>query len=414
MGREVWPASSVKPVGSGFVFMETGWMSQSGSGSSIYDVVVVGAGPAGATAAFLASGQSLRVLIVDRQPFPRPKLCGGLLTRKAVCLLQDLFTISPEQLIASGIVVSQASEFGIRINSRKLKIWRAGQPFYFVDREKFDDYLLRRAMEAGSEFIAGIAVNAMDEGQNRVLLADGRSIAYRFLLAADGAASQVRKHLVAKGCLATDDARLRHGMANAAEVFQEQTEVRSTRGFPRLYLGPVHRGYGWIFPHGESDAAGVLERDKAENIRRELIAFLRAVDMPESSKIKGHPIPYGNCFPRPFWNNIALLGDAACLADPLTGEGIYAAIRSASLLMSAWNPATDTLDMEIYARGLADTLLQENRRARIWAGVFFMKPEWLRNFIVSHFLLPLSAAYFLKVVHGEASYMPGGKGLLYK
>jgi flavin-dependent dehydrogenase len=112
------------------------------------DVLVIGAGPAGATAAFILASRGLQVALLDRTDFPRPKLCGGLMTWKTVRLLESLFIISPLDLAAKGVLRHAIREYRVSGRCRRGVRRTLDHPFHLVDREAYDHLLLQRAISA--------------------------------------------------------------------------------------------------------------------------------------------------------------------------------------------------------------------------------------------------------------------------
>jgi menaquinone-9 beta-reductase len=110
-----------------------------------YDAVIVGAGPAGATAAFILSRAGRRVLLLDKRTFPRPKLCAGLLTWKTTHLLERIFQCGVEALASAGIVRDQNDEYIVACGKTTLVQGRMGIPFRFIDRSAYDAWTVSQA-----------------------------------------------------------------------------------------------------------------------------------------------------------------------------------------------------------------------------------------------------------------------------
>ena len=108
-----------------------------------FDAIVIGAGPAGSTAAYLLAKGGLHVLVLDKNEFPRDKLCGGLLTRKTIRLLEDLFKASPDYLQANQVISHQSTRYGVNLCEKSCFRGNLEYPFHFIDRQVYDSFWLR-------------------------------------------------------------------------------------------------------------------------------------------------------------------------------------------------------------------------------------------------------------------------------
>jgi len=138
-----------------------------------FDAIVIGAGPAGSTAAYLLAKSGFHVLVLDKKEFPRSKLCGGLLTRKTVGLLEKIFQTSPDCLISNQIISHQSSRYGVNLRDKALVRGKLEYPFHFIDRQVYDSFWLNMACKAGAEFRSGDKVIALDPSKNRVITGTG-------------------------------------------------------------------------------------------------------------------------------------------------------------------------------------------------------------------------------------------------
>jgi len=270
------------------------------------DILIVGAGPAGATAAFILASRGLHVVLLDRCAFPRPKLCGGLLTWKTVETLERIFRVGLPALKAAGLVRQESRSYTLGGRRSQALTRDLNDPFYLVDRTQYDEFWLRRAVSAGAEFVPGAAVVVFDPARSHQVL----------------------------------------GMAALK-------------------------------------SAGRLLKDE---FRR----FLRELDVPgaDGLRLHAHGLPYGSYLKTPGWRNALLVGDAAGLADPILGEGIYYAHRSAELAARAVMDrcAQPETALCAYRAEFRRQLLPEMRYA--WAGrqVFFALPPSLHYPFLGLFL----------------------------
>ncbi len=288
-----------------------------------FDLVIAGAGPAGTAAAITAARAGRSVALVDRRPFPRPKLCGGLLTAKTVQALQRIFGLDPAGLTKAGVLDFSSDRYSILHGERTVAEGTAPHPFLFVKRLALDDLLLRLAVQAGVTFLPGRAVTECRPETGEVAMAGGDALQGRFVIGADGVGSVVRRSV-------PHDARAwRRGLAAAIEAHLPRRALCLTVDHPMLFIGSPRAGYGWAFPNSDGVVVGVcgLMRLNADfpGLFRSFLKNLGHAD-PESVPLRGHPLPYGNHMERPWHQSVLLAGDAAGFVDPLFGEGIFYAL----------------------------------------------------------------------------------------
>ena len=271
-----------------------------------YDVAIVGAGPAGSTAAYRLASVGARVLLVDKATFPRDKPCGGGVTGRAARLLP--FSIEP---VVEDVVDRLAC--GLRYRSRFTR--RARAPLaYMTQRRRLDHYLLEQAAAAGAEIREGVTVDARELDAGIVIGADGcNGTTARQLGLADGVV-----HGVALEANYPHDARFAGAMV--------------------LEIAVVPGGYGWIFPKGDHLNVGVGGNgEEGPRLRSELRRMCKAygIDPDAATGLRGYRLPLrlpGTVLAR---GRTAVIGDAAGLVDPFSGDGMYEAFLSAKLAAEA-------------------------------------------------------------------------------
>jgi len=271
-----------------------------------YDVAIVGAGPAGSTAAYRLATAGASVLLLDKATFPRDKPCGGGVTGRAARLLP--FSIDP--------VVEDAVdrlECGLRYRHRFTR--RARAPLaYMTQRRRLDHFLLQRAAEAGAE---------VREGET----ADARELDARVVIGADGCNGSAAKQLGLADAVV-------HGVALEANYPHEQRYA----GAMVLEIAVIRGGYGWIFPKGDHVNVGVGGNgEEGPRLRAELRRMCEAygIDPDAASDTRGYRLPLrltGTLLAR---GTTAVIGDAAGLVDPFSGDGMYEAFLSAQLVADA-------------------------------------------------------------------------------
>ncbi len=300
-----------------------------------FDALIVGAGPAGTTAAFIMASRGLKVVLLDRTDFPRPKLCGGLLTWKTSQLLESLFHFSTRTFAANGVLLHPTREYRISDCCRREVRRTLDYPFHLVDRKAYDHFLLQQAIAAGAEFRPGTAVASVDFTRCEVAAQNGEKWTGRFIIGADGVNSRVRRTLIQARKIAVP----RHpGSAAAVECFVSRKPA-APPDLPAIYFGFIPWGYAWSFPGEREQVLGIATLKEKAGRRvtagfRNFLANRGLADM-NALHIQSHAIPYGNYLETPGNANVLLVGDAAGLAEPFLGEGIYYAHRSGQLAAQA-------------------------------------------------------------------------------
>jgi len=283
-----------------------------------FDAIVVGAGPAGSSAALTLARAGMTVAILESAVFPREKLCGGLLSRRTEKLFRAHFGDSWEDA-----VVQEASGASFYAGSTLVRNIDGYSRLYLTSRSLFDQHLVTLACRAGARFLQQSAVRDVDVAACQVRLADGRNYRAKFLIGCDGANSRIAKALGTRG-------RKRSQMAVGLEINLPAAEVKRPVTLPEIYFGVAKWGYGWVFPKRDCLTIGVGGlTNQNPDMRQVFFRFLADVcgRLPDVTP-KGHPIPYNNFTRNPGRGNVLLAGDAAGLVEPITGEGIAFAIQS--------------------------------------------------------------------------------------
>ena len=277
-----------------------------------FDVVVVGSGPAGATAARELAARSVRVLLVERGPFDRDKPCGGGVVAGAAREIP--FSIEP-------VVERRVRGFRLRLpRGRTLRHTSETGLAQMTRRSRLDPFLVARASERGARVDDHRRVRAVERDGTGFLVRFGRGDSARAsaVVGADGAGGVVRGSL---GLAALP--RLVALEADAARVPERYAEHVG------IGLGVARGGFSWVFPKLDRCNLGVGgAASEARSLRGSLEELFRREGLdPAAGSVRGHPIPVRDR--SPLGRGPALLvGDAAGLADPLSGEGIGAALRS--------------------------------------------------------------------------------------
>ncbi|VAW06217.1 hypothetical protein MNBD_ALPHA01-1140 [hydrothermal vent metagenome] len=285
----------------------------------VYDVIIVGAGPAGSSAAYDLASAGANVLIIDKENFPRDKPCGGGLTTK---------TINALRFDVSEVIYQECNRISLTNNFRHPVKDTASQTIaYMTKRRDFDQFCLDKALKAGARFsVMSITHITGQNGQAVTLMAqDGRKITTSFVVAADGAKSTVRRIALSK------KDRLRYAFALEGRVAIPEKYDRQRLDFD-FFMVP--HGYGWVFPKGDHLNIGIGNfRDKSEKgkkiSKKILTEYCRKkFGHAEIEDVIGHPLGGGGWSAKVSSDRILFVGDAAGTVDSLLGEGIYNAIIS--------------------------------------------------------------------------------------
>ncbi|ABA57491.1 NAD(P)/FAD-dependent oxidoreductase [Nitrosococcus oceani] len=292
----------------------------------IFDVIVVGAGPGGSAAAYGLAALGFKVALVERKTFPREKLCGGLLSARAQKEFMQIFGENKWP----AMVERTAQGASFYYQTRYLNGVHDHQPFFFTSRIHFDACLAALAREAGAYLLEGIVVTSLEADGKAVRLNNGKMLKADFVVGADGVRSRI-----AEAILLHTASKKNLALGLEIEVPLELTT--KTVVDPEIYLGVAKWGYGWIFPKKETQTVGIGGLlTKNPDLKSTFNTFLRQHygSLP-NIRCKGYHLPFGSYKRNPGRANILLVGDAAGLVEPVTGEGIAFAMQSGRLAAKA-------------------------------------------------------------------------------
>lgn len=312
-----------------------------------YDVVVVGGGPSGSTAAHKAAQAGARVMLLDRAG--RIKPCGGAVPPR---LIRD-YAI-PAHLIVAKIDSARIVSPTGRLADMPVE----GSYVGMVDREVFDEWLRNRAADAGAERVTGTYARFSRDGDGAARIhyteKDGaeKSVRARLAIAADGANSRLARDTI-KNADKTPFVFAYHEIVKKPAADADYAAARCDVYYRGRYSPDF---YAWVFPHGETASIGTGSANKGFALR-DAVKVLRkdaGLDRAETLRREGAPIPLK---PLKRWDNgrdVLLAGDAAGVVAPASGEGIYYAMLGGEI-------AAQTA-MEFLAKGDARVLSQARKR----------------------------------------------------
>jgi geranylgeranyl reductase family protein len=281
-----------------------------------FDVAVVGAGPAGSTVAYRLARAHARVLLVDKARFPRDKPCGGGLTMRAVRQLP--FSVEP-------VVEDRITRARCRLRYGPAIERESDQVLCLMtQRRRLDAYLVERAVEAGAEFRDGVRVRVESDTELRV---GGEPIEVGALIGADGANGVTARSLGLAGGIV-------NGVALEGNLPYERLPHNGWRGMLVLELATIPGGYGWIFPKADHVNVGVGGwGEEGPRLRHHLHVLCGhyGFELRELTQLRGHRLPMRRPETLLARGRALLVGDAAGVLDPVSGDGIYEAFVTSRL-----------------------------------------------------------------------------------
>jgi geranylgeranyl reductase family protein len=290
----------------------------------MYDLIIIGGGPSGASAGRKAGKLGLNTLLLEKEKFPRYKPCAGGLTERARSYLDFELT--------QNIVEWEITGIRVIYRDQSIEVHKDHRVSALVSRSIFDNFLLEKAKETGIEIHTGEKALRCREMSDFIEV-DTEKGTYqaKFAIIAEGAQGLV------KTCVRPLDKRDEYIICLVTEVPAENIEIEEHLGkAAELHFGVASGGYGWIFPHKTYYSVGIggVVKD-FPHPKESMLNFLKENGFSGEYNLHGHKIPLGGIKRKVVGSRVLLSGDAAGFVDAFSGEGLAYAICSGQFAAEA-------------------------------------------------------------------------------
>jgi geranylgeranyl reductase family protein len=361
-----------------------------------YDVIVVGAGPAGSAAATALARAGCSVLVLEKSKHPRHKSCGGGLSARLLPFLD------PD---VKEVIEQTVYHISFRLKKKEVTFSSTAPVAYLARRPRFDAYLADKAAAAGAVIREECPMLRWRERPDGVEVESrfGKETG-SFLIAADGGTSRIARQM---------HARWKKKLAYALEAEMPFPPLGSSEGGEMKYRETVFfdltvsKGYGWVFPKMGEAAIGIGgfkgKEKRPRSLYRHFLCRNGLLSERAPSPPHGCVIPFYDDSRFPLVEGRTLLiGDAGSLVDPLFGEGIYYAIRSGQMAASAViSELKKGVPIQSYDEAVRSVFYPEFEVARKVAYWVYSFP-WV--FLEANRRHPKAMELYFKVLRGEWSY----------
>jgi geranylgeranyl reductase family protein len=358
-----------------------------------YDVAVVGAGPSGSTTAYHLAKAGARVVLLDRADFPREKPCGGGVTARA-------FDRAPVDITPMVEQVVNKVRFSFRLGSF-LDYEYPQTLVYMTQRHRLDAFLMEQAAEVGAEFRGGQPVRSIELQREGVTISvNGSVIDAAVVVGADGANGVVARNV---GLSPVKEPPV---ALEANFPYKERRVPDEWSDLLALELGSMPGGYSWSFPKADHFNVGCGGwKSEGGRLRSHLAALqehygLKSIPM---ENIRGHHLPTRDEGAPIVRGRAILVGDAAGLVDPMSGEGIYSAFVSGHLAAARVLRFLDGKDPDLfsYEAAIEREIMPEIRYAKLLRDAYHYTPFPCYFMLKRNERLRLSLC---QLITGERSY----------
>jgi geranylgeranyl reductase family protein len=367
----------------------------------IFDALVIGAGPAGSSSARALALGGFRVLLLERHPMPRPKLCGGAVSNQALQALD--FPIPPEMIddVCKGARITYKDKVNDVALDRTVST--------FIARDQFDAFLAEKAREAGAVLEIARVEELREEGDLILASTSAGARRARFAVIACGAVSRLITKVRPLDAPGEMGFCLEHDFP-----VPQPNPLSENKNRIALYFDQVEYGYGWAYQQGRRYNVGIGGKwSPGQDPKASMDAFCRRLGLPvEGIRYQGAMLPIGGVRRRVGRGRLLLAGDSAGFVDPFTGEGIAYAIRSGQIAAGAIREGLE--DPALVAKdGVA-----RNYERRCWDefGFKLRLTLWFSRLLYRHphWAFPIFCGdepllrEFLKTVENQRSYVGYG------
>jgi geranylgeranyl reductase family protein len=331
-----------------------------------YDIIIIGGGPAGSSSALHAAQLGARVLLLEKKPMPRPKLCGGWVSRYALSRLG--FAIAP-QIVETPFNTMELTDGVSRVELKPEQALGV-----FVDRGSFDHFLVEQAQRSGAQIRTEKALAIDSQGSKIQVRTTESTHQAGGVIICTGAAGDL-----VKAVRPLDTVRQSAACIEQRVPVEFAGPLGISEGQARLCFGMVPYGYGWILHHGTYLLVGIgCRRHGSPDLLAAFRSFWETLSLPqELLDPVGHLIPLGGFGRRLGRGRCLLAGDAAGMVDALSGEGIAGAIESGQLAAEALAAGGDSDAAALYRDSCRRSMLPHLRWSLRFAWAFYRSPGWL-------------------------------------
>lgn len=360
----------------------------------IFDVAIIGSGPAGASAAFKLAEKGISTVIIEKETLPRYKTCGGA------------FGLAGRKMMPFDISeVVEKECFNIDVFFEKIdknfSIQKDEPIITMVMRADFDNFIVKKAQALGVTLLENHKLTNITFADDITLHTSQGDVKTKFVIAADGALSKTAK------LTGWQETRLLIPALEYEVVVNEEDFKRLSKSV-RLDFDAIPMGYGWCFPKKNHLSIGVgafrkINLDFKQVYRDYLEKTLKITEII-SEEMHGFQVPVSlrkDGFVR---KNVFLVGDAAGFADPLSAEGITNAILSGNMAAAAIIESNLNAELaeKLYIEKLEDGFLPELRSAFKLSKLFY-ENEKIRNFLIKKYGERISQK-MIQIMMGESKY----------
>ncbi|MCS6942761.1 MAG: geranylgeranyl reductase family protein [Geminocystis sp.] len=354
-----------------------------------YECIVIGAGPSGATAAYHLAKRGVSVLLLEKASLPRYKPCGGGVSPA----IQSWFDFD----LTPAISVKSHTVYCTWQQEEVVAIDLGNTPIWMVRRDVFDYFLVQQAVKQGAQLLTDTEVTAIEFQKDSWLVHTPKGhFRGSYIVGADGAKGNTARWL--------GFTKQKKTVVGALEV-----EIPAAQPTTDTYFefGLVAHGYAWNFPKADGyslGAGGFAKRRKAQSFHRLLENYasgfcLRLQDGCEY----GHPIALWDGVQKLHAERAILVGEAACVVDPFTAEGIrpsvYSGMKGAEAIINGLAGQTDALDN--YSATMAEEWGKEMMWAKRLSQAFYRLPRLSYQLGVKH---PSAGKTMVKIFTGQLKY----------